>query len=181
MFGHGSSFCNVNQACSHCSEPHSSQECTNKEKLPKCINCGEQHPATDTACKKRLEFIEIRNRLKVRNRSRRFGSEHVIHEPLPSKHINFNLNSSDFPDLSQKQQHTSNMRPVPVPRSRLETPTSTYSQMPTAPRPPSQNNNNLFSFEEIIALKNEMLCKLSQCKSRQDQFNVIADVCDLFL
>lgn len=176
MFGHGSSFCNVNKACAYCSESHNSQECTNREKPPKCVNCGEQHAATDASCRKRLEFIEIQNRLKAKNRRRRFGTEHGIHDSLPSRNTSFNLNTSDFPQLVQKkQQHSNNTPPVSAPRSLPTTLTSSSLQKTTAPRPPNQNNN-LFSFDELISLKNEMLSKLSLCKSRQDQFNVIADL-----
>ena len=49
-FGHHKSRCKYSMRCSHCSEAHSYTQCNNKDKPPKCTNCGGKHSAAYKKC-----------------------------------------------------------------------------------------------------------------------------------
>ena len=52
-YGHIAASCRKTEMCGHCSLPHKSQECTQKDE-PRCANCGRRHPAWSRECKARM-------------------------------------------------------------------------------------------------------------------------------
>ncbi len=66
VYGHTQNFCNKEPRCVKCVGKHRTAECTKqKDTPPKCVNCGEAHPANYRGC------IVIKELQKIRNKTRR--------------------------------------------------------------------------------------------------------------
>lgn len=59
-FGHSSKNCNMPPRCVKCAEPHSTAECTRKDRseVPRCCNCEQDHPANYSKCSARIAYLE---------------------------------------------------------------------------------------------------------------------------
>ena len=60
QFGHGSKNCCNAPRCMHCAAQHLTEDCTQKEEEPVCINCKKKHKANSFECEaytKRLNTI----------------------------------------------------------------------------------------------------------------------------
>lgn len=65
VYGHTQNFCNKEPRCVKCVGKHRTAECTKqKDAPPKCVNCGEAHPANYRGC------IVIKELQKIRNKTR---------------------------------------------------------------------------------------------------------------
>ena len=62
-YNHTKNYCSKPARCVKCAGPHKTEECTKplKEK-PKCINCGEDHPANYRGCLVAKELQKLRNK-----------------------------------------------------------------------------------------------------------------------
>lgn len=80
VYGHTQNFCNKEYRCVKCVGKHCTAECTKqKDTPPKCVNCGEAHPANYRGC------IVIKELQKIRNKTR---------EPLKSSRQEINSAST---------------------------------------------------------------------------------------
>jgi hypothetical protein len=62
-FGHTQKFCSKEQRCVKCAGRHVTSDCQkSKTQLPKCVNCGEGHPANYRGCVVAKELQKIRNK-----------------------------------------------------------------------------------------------------------------------
>lgn len=152
---------------------------------PKCCNCGEKHVATASNCKARIEFINLQRQLATRNRNRQTRKTFAVQQ-------------YDFPDLpgtQQQRNHQGQDRTINHPHgisysqaARLPgTSTSQAIGGSSNPLPSSLHNpsnhpqSNLFSYEEITALLQDVLRGLRTCRDKFDQLQVITDVAIKYL
>jgi hypothetical protein len=76
-FNHTQAYCNKEARCVKCAGKHASKECTKpSEALPKCIHCGEAHPASYRGCSVAIELQKIRNSSRVA--SKNITSKNVV-------------------------------------------------------------------------------------------------------
>jgi hypothetical protein len=70
-FGHKAGFCRGKERCGKCSgENHTTKDCTNS--IPRCVNCGEDHPAWHPDCPRRSEESERLDDLKFKTKTAYF-------------------------------------------------------------------------------------------------------------
>lgn len=62
-YGHTQKFCARQARCVKCTGKHHTKECTkSKDVKPKCVHCGQEHPANYRGCKVAIELQNMRNR-----------------------------------------------------------------------------------------------------------------------
>lgn len=158
MFGHGSSHCAVKTFCSKCSGNHKTTECTANSF--KCANCNGDHESSSPDCPSRIKYLEIKQRIANKNnRSPKRGNNDVRQSNVQSG-SNQNGYNTSYPAL-----HTGS----PIPNS--------WANLNTS----SNNNGDLFSFEEIKNITFELIHKLKSCKSKLDQLEVVSSIATKFL
>lgn len=174
MFGHGTKSCNVNPRCVICGAGHLTTECPhpkpdfkNNQQAPeyvRCVNCNQNHQANYPGCKSLQDYKSIRNSINQRNRR------------IKSSRNNVDFSSNEYPSLPRNQPAPGNS----FVNSRQSYPTSYASVLkcPTLENKFSNNSNsqNLFSFQEITSLVEEVVEGLENCKTRKEQFNVITSL-----
>jgi hypothetical protein len=175
MFGHGTRHCGIPARCVKCGADHLTENCETIKKPAgqttpdesrtslKCANCLGNHTANFSACPKRLEYIRIQQDLKEKSKQK-------IHRNLSSNSTNNNNNNYQSNSHSNSgninnRMHTNTQQIV------FNNNNALYSQV--------LNNNpadNLFSLAEILALNKEIIMKLSGCRNKVEQFQVITEL-----
>jgi len=62
-YGHTQWYCNKDPRCINCAGKHHTKECRKpKEAQPKCVHCGEAHPANYRGCGVATELQKIKTR-----------------------------------------------------------------------------------------------------------------------
>lgn len=107
LFGHGESNCFRRIKCPECSQDHSIDNCPRADEEPfKCANCGEDHRSSDPECRKRLEYIYIKENMSISKEIDRVKSSRA----LPKRdYVVFRSNARNhqvFPNLPEPQQST---------------------------------------------------------------------------
>jgi hypothetical protein len=181
QFSHGTRNCNIQPKCVKCGEGHLSEQCPNDEIIKadqralKCANCGEKHAANFSECSVRLNYIQYREQLVEKERARKFLNGGGIHSPAgpfinkyrgsykPAPPPSHNAWSSNGQNLAAKMENNNNTN------SRLNSYTTNNTNN-------NNNNSNLYSPMEIMKITNDIFSKLSSCKSKADQINVIIGI-----
>lgn len=155
-FGHGTQNCFMKPICVKCAGPHASKECPpDKEKdengkiQDRKLFCTHHHTANYRACTKRKEFIARQKSFK-----KPISRKTFVEAPV--------LNDVNFPSIPTFQN----------PR----TPAWAKQNANQNRFKPSNNQNDLFTPEECFNIFNEFITKMSSCKSRQDQLQVIGEI-----
>jgi hypothetical protein len=159
-FGHGSSNCHLSPTCLKCGDNHKTDACPldkdkNKNgKIPDqklcCANCLGRHTANYHKCPARERYLKVQNARKgatIKKYNPRF-------QPAPE------LNDMNFPFLNHKSAWK-NKNP---------------QNIESASTVGSFTDDNLFSPQECFAIFQEFISKLTRCKSRQDQLQVIGEI-----
>lgn len=138
----------------------------------KCANCGGDHQGNDFKCPKREEYQNLQRSLSQRNRRptvyKREQSERNTYNPAP---VYSGTSYSEAVKFG-KSPHT--------PKSQV--PHGRYPSFPLHPFPPPDvsgipnSPNDLFTFEEVDCLLNDMLASLSACRNKTEQFRVITQL-----
>lgn len=181
-FGHAEANCHLKTRCGNCGEDHLTKNCVafkNPEFKNKCCNCGEQHKPVDPKCKKRLEFIELRQKIQERHNRK-----------IPSSSYNVPRNRTTNNTIQSSSDQNKQIR-GPFNSTMPVRPEISYADIVTNPEINMQynnspfnlnlsnninNNNSLFTFQEITDLVNDIIVQLSQCKTKTDQFRVITNI-----
>lgn len=166
-YGHGSENCFKKSNCIRCGDAHESSKCphilsavdsfgtTSSDSSPKipiakvrCANCKQNHTANFKGCKSRKEYEEIQNR--VRSRNSRVNPR-VIQ-----------------PNIQDRQQFP------PLQSSR----SSWFNSASQSRQQFSNNNspNDLFSPQQCQEIMNEFIQKLSNCRNKIQQIQVIGEI-----
>lgn len=183
MYGHGEKHCHIKTHCANCSENHDTKDC--KSNTIKCANCMETHKSTDPVCISRKSFFEIREKLSARNKSSTF-TKRIHNEPSQSQFIS---NANDFPALKPINRNISSSAAATNKTDLASNDNSNFwaNNINKTGFLGSNNNNNtnstsvLFSLDEINSLTAEMITLLSQCHTKADQFNCIAQLAIKYL
>ena len=153
MFGHGSNRCNVKTFCAHCAGEHNTKDC--KASFEKCANCSGAHKSMSPNCPSRETYVKTKQRAlpkNLRERSLPFNNNANYNNNFPNS-----LNQSESRKVHNLDYNQSNFRNG------------------------NKNSNNLFSFEEMKNLTFELISSLQNCKSREEQFEVITNLACKFL
>lgn len=156
MFGHGSSRCKVKTFCVKCAGNHKSAECN--ATIEKCANCNGNHTAMSPDCPNREKYLQMRQR--------------SLPRPNNTRRIN-------FPSNRNYTQNNPVQYDVSFPNTLNQNTTQNAGNWNTQGN--SNNNNNLFSIQEIKNLTMELITSLKNCKTRADQFEVITGLACKFL
>ena len=153
--GHGTRNCNMAAKCNICGKDHKTALCPISDSaIRKCANCNGNHPASSASCPKRLQYIEIRNNIreKAKHGQKFRGNAH-------HNKSNINLNDNNmFPNLVNS------------------TNTQTYQNNNNANNNTNESNS-LFGPNELLSILDEMLNKLSSCKTKQEQIMILGQIC----
>lgn len=187
--GHLSDTCSkVDKAIDDTGVADKMEEDTNKDDpvtikfSPTCCNCGGKHFATDQRCPKLIEYMELQRSLATRNRN-----------PVSKKQ--FVLNPEHFPVLhrSERQPNVQQQPRVPAPglrtfsqvtrqsmpnnhQTRSGYPNNNYEFNKTNPNESIHSPPDLFTFDEINALLQDVLRGLRGARDRNEQFGVITSL-----
>lgn len=188
--GHGTRHCEMPPRCMYCAQNHLSNVCpcikeayeeaktASGQEMPTtlqaptsfklvCCNCQGPHAASDPECPVKLKYQEIQRRLSTRNR-RPLQKDFVRRlEDFPST----------LPPVSSSTAPTRTRRPLYS--QVVTTPTKTTTQINSIAFENSTSNDcsgDLFSFEELNSLLQEMMSSLSKCRNKSDQFQVISNL-----
>lgn len=157
MYGHGERGCYVRPNCANCAGKHKTSDCSNTN-IVRCANCNNSHIASDVTCPNRnmyIQIIEKYNRPRTPAHTSRYKS---------GIETNFEFSHSQFPPISSNEPiHTMDTTTKPkVWYSPNDVPTEAAC------------SSNLFTENEITELTFELISKLKECKTKHEQFNVIA-------
>lgn len=166
-FGHGTKNCHMNPRCDKCALNHISVNCGQSDDIePKCANCGEAHNASNRSCKKRAEFIDIRQQATKNHQPGR----RRLDRPPPS------INEVQFPAM-QPRRVIPNLEPLPLNNS-----ASSKARFTAQPRLTAAaaglsyadtvsgiTDDSPLSAEELITLVSEVIVIMRTCKTRAQQ------------
>lgn len=171
-FGHGAIKCGMEPKCVACAGNHLSSACPlllekrrlNKTQLDttllKCCHCGANHTASFLDCPKRLAYIEKRQAENRKYRGNR---------PQPNKSTNIMSNYNDNFPLYQPRN-----RPVLGDQIGARPFINNYyarnNSTPAQTQHTNPSNNDLFTLEQLNNICAEMLSKLRDCNTKEDQF-----------
>lgn len=161
MFGHGGKNCHLIENCRKCGDQHDADSCSTE--IEKCANCLGSHRADDEKCPKKMAFVQMRHKLSTAQRSNY------------KKKADFHHNLANFPPLPAAPRQPNWWAPAPqleqIGRNIGGNIGSTISDQ----------NSDLFSQQEILAVTREVLSGLRQCRSKEEQLNLIITLSIKFL
>lgn len=181
MFGHGGNNCHLKLRCRKCSGEHLANECSNT--ASKCSNCNGTHPADAKECPKRTSFIEMRMKLSAANNI----NSKVKSVARRTQHVeNLVVNQQNFPSLKPNAtnspswaQHSNVVKKnIPGSSNWLLAEKVTYNSVtsPQLPQQKSTPNGDLFTTQEIIEVTKAVFSGLKQCKTKEDQLEVVFSI-----
>lgn len=178
LYGHGMRNCHLLAVCVKCGQSgHSGDSCQVLAEEFKCVNCKEKHIASDPECKSRKDFIEMRKKLSAANnkktvkRSVGFVSSKDEDEfPSLTRRNNFRHQQADNASSNGMDHKGGNK--TNLPRS------GSYRD---AVRNPQPDDPNLFSTLEIMQITKAVLHGLASCKTKEDQLEVIFQICSKYI
>lgn len=186
MYGHGTSYCNRKLRCKKCGENHSGEDCIIE--LVKCVNCGGDHEADSKDCSDREKYVAIRQNISINRQLGNYkyasnnnrvnsgfeSSQNRLSASQPNsansrnqfqfnRNVNFNARSlTQFPELRHDRTN--------VDRDGFF---KQFSSSQPVSNQNTSNNENLFSIDELTSLVSELTTKISACRTRAQQFEVI--------
>ena len=100
-YGHSASYCRYNERCVRCGDPHSFEQCPQKES-PKCINCGGKHSAAYGGCQKAKAATEIQ-KVRIENKISYVQATKLVIEKATK---NKNKSDSEGPNEQSRLRQT---------------------------------------------------------------------------
>lgn len=174
-YGHGQSHCKRPPICILCaSRTHSIDCCPFKDRMNdlvafKCCNCTvnkkrSDHRADDPNCPSRIEYLSIRQKITLRNQNREKTVPNINQR-------SFELDSLQFPHPT-KSSCTQNPVILQRPQSRATEQPQTFAECLKS----SDQQNDMFSIDEMFNIFTTHLDMIQNCKSKNDQIRVIASL-----
>lgn len=158
---HGARNCHLKPVCGVCAgTDHQTSSCplliekrnNNKanihESLLKCANCGGNHTAGFSGC--------IHNQPRPKQWSKAVQPPRRSAIPVAQP---FNINAEHFPELHDPRRQRSNYSSEPIIGENIQM--------------SKNSNSSLFSIQEMQVILGEMLSKMRECKSKEDQFQLM--------
>lgn len=164
-WGHGCKNCWLPVSCMYCAGDHTTNECkeivngvpVRKDFVPRCANCTKEHPANYEKCDALLKHMErqaslaLKNSrlMKSRNRSIQHKDNHVMNPVNPTiPRPVYSFNNPARPSYAH------------VTKLAGKATTDPESQLMTA--------------NELLSLTKELISSLKNCRTREQQFDVMA-------
>lgn len=145
--------------------------------IPTCCLCGGKHLATDPQCTARKKYLEIQRNIQARNRS--------AHQSSQAGSRSNTTSSSPAARTGQLQQRAPITNPVPG-SSKMTFRDAVLHHHSQAASVPDRNNegstpggecsDNLFTYQEINSLLQELMSGLRKCRDKYEQFKVISEL-----
>jgi hypothetical protein len=185
MFGHGGENCKRAIACMDCaSRDHLTRNCPSKNNNGvtevKCFNCisnnissNLNHRANDPSCPCRQQFLKIRQ-----------NAVNKLSVTKANTHQQFNLESNSFPELTSRSNNNwyFNRNPVYAPSTSSQKSTTSYAEQvkrsfiqPT-PTLEYEENEDLFTIDELLDIFLTAVLELKKCKSRIEQIKILKNL-----
>lgn len=182
IYGHGMRNCHLLNICAKCGQSgHSEDTCLVVPEQFKCSNCKGNHLATDPSCKSRADFMAMRVRLSSAN-NKKIAKK-------PSEFVRSG-NDAFFPALRTKtSSFAGRSKPEssnPVAGDWIFKDRTTFAPTRTtsyrdALKNQAPEEETLFSSSEILQITKDVLIGLAACKSKQQQLEVIFQICATYL
>lgn len=181
LYGHGSKNCNLPPRCLLCAGSHSKSNCPASKKdqfTPRCCLCNGSHQSNHVECPKRTSYITMRletsGRYKQHQTPNRNTASHQASSNTQPQQNNVNRPnawSSLFKNFSQPPPSSS--PPPPPPAHNLSNLHQSPANTTGSSHQQHQQNNDLFTMEELINISNELINELSKCTTKIQQFQVV--------
>lgn len=180
MFGHGEKWCSVRTKCALCAGKHKTADCKSTGQN-KCANCNGNHKSIDVNCPNRQTFLEIRENINIKNSSRAPHQQYRNNNNQTSVRSQQNLNQYSIGSINNnepfyRQQPQQQQQHAVSNRSSTNNFTNSMFSNNVSYSSKLRGNNDLFTENEISQLTIEMITQLRECKSKEQQFNVIAQL-----
>lgn len=186
QYGHGGNTCNLKPLCIRCAQAHLSSECpllidpqTNQarsripDEIVKCGLCGQNHPANYSGCEKRIAFMQRQNLYRERTQRQRpqqarpqQARPQQANQPRGFAHAP-QLDNSNFPSINQNAAHGSAWQSTP--------------QAGGNPQQPQILNQELFTTAELLTIMRDMMGRLRNCTSKEQQIFAMSEICMTYL
>jgi arsenate reductase-like glutaredoxin family protein len=177
-FGHGSTHCHANPRCIRCAENHASKDCPlikgpNGESLKRidtallvCVQCGLQHAANFSNCRKRIEFIKSRQTVTSKTKQghlTKSANKFRFENALQLNEVNF----PNIPSQSSSKPAWSHATSQPLPQSQPQ-------RAPRVQDPKVSGEKSLpMNIDEMFSVYSEMVEILTVARTRQDQISAL--------
>lgn len=176
QYGHGNRNCHLIPSCLLCAGQHNKVNCPAAKMInfvPKCSLCSGNHNSNDPDCPKRAEYIHIRQSTSSRYKTQTTlpsANQRPTNRCLTSNPIQ---PSTPLPNLVAPLSHV-------TPSSSGANKKTSYASILTGPATASVNEE-LFTAEELIELTMVLINKLSKCRSKSEQFQVVSQLAFTFV
>ena len=169
-FGHGSLNCHLKPKCVRCGEGHTSKLCPLispiNPRIPdmnlKCANCEGNHSAKFAQCPKRLEYSKALENIKKHRNATTTKTTTNQFRSAPE------LANANFPSINNNTSKPWTKTPIISTFSNQQSHSRTFDNKST--------DNDLFSTAELMIIVKEILTKLSNCHTKAEQFQAIAEI-----
>lgn len=178
LYGHGMRNCHLETVCVKCGiSGHSGETCSAVEANIKCSNCGGNHIATDLECEARSKFIEMRKKRSATNNKTKKNTDKTSKEFVRTN------GDAMFPALKPKLNREGTLPSPPAGGEWFFKNRTSFNPMRsrTANDATAPEVENLFSTSEILQITKDVLSGLASCKSKQQQLEVIFEICSTYL
>lgn len=180
QFGHGSSNCNLPPKCVKCGGKHLTDVCglprrtelnnnNNSKSQLKCANCGGGHTANFRGCPSRKAYLDELEKKRKKPSL-----------PPPSLNTPGSGRTSGISTKTSGRSGASSSRSQPAPTGR---PSYAYVASTNETTTPSNDSggDGLFTATEFLCLAREMFSRLVGCRTRQQQFDALAELMAKYL
>lgn len=184
QYGHGGNSCFLSPLCIRCGQAHRSAHCpllidpTTKEvrtRIPdenlKCGLCGQNHPANFAGCEKRIAFVERQNNYRAKYQRQR---PQLQRQPQQQRaFVNApQLDNAHFPSINPNASAGVNAWAQAPPLR---------PQLVNQRQPQVDNNQDLFTTTELLSIMRDMMGRLRNCSSKEQQIFALGEICMTYL
>lgn len=149
-YGHTHKYCSKEPRCVKCTKKHLTVDCNKPaEDKPKCVHCGEAHPANYRGCMIAKEMQKIRNKL-VKKPA---GQQHQVAKPLVSDKV------------PATYQNNRSSRPISVTKKNVSYAQAAARSTPTAQCNEQSKHSENNKLDEILKLMTTFDARLKKIEN----------------
>jgi hypothetical protein len=198
MLGHGESFCNLPFKCLNCAEEHQTKDCPQGNDPPedkiKCANCKQNHKADNPNCPSKIVYKNAKKKASTKNNNHNRNNYNTSHHLIqsmenfphltPRSRANYveNMQQPGRPNYADitRLSYVQNINNMPSTSHNLNinNKSSNFSFINNNTEGASNANKeeNLFSPTELMTIMSDMIVRLKDCKTKEQQFQALADL-----
>jgi hypothetical protein len=196
MYGHPAQNCHLPPRCIKCGENHESKNCIHNQtttdspvpRIPdaliKCTNCEGKHTANYHLCPERQRYEQVMSQVRNKNIGKRvfrpqMSSQRTDKTAFPAFNNN---NAATGRSPLYQHYHVSDLQ-IGASRNPNTTPQTNITNRSNVKNVSNcnDNNQNLLSAEQLMAIMRELIVKLRGCRDRLDQLEVISNLALRFI